>query len=169
MISTAIKRGLATPEQVRTAVETMAALNADAAAAMVEARASAATDVTGFGLLGHLRAMLEASGMAAWVDAAVVPLLPGTVALARRDVVAGGTKRNLAWLNETTDWGALTPPERLVLADAQTSGGMLIATLDPDGLRSALEGRGVLAVEVGAVEPGPHGRVTVRGRLPDTG
>jgi selenide, water dikinase len=165
MISTAIKREVATAEQARTAVETMASLNAEAAAAMLETGASAATDVTGFGLLGHLRKMLEASGVAARVDASAVPLLPGALDLARRDVVAGGTKRNLVWLNETTDWGELTPPERMVLADAQTSGGLLIATFHSDALRAALEGRGVLAVEIGVVEAGASGGVTVEGRV----
>jgi selenide, water dikinase len=169
MISTAIKREVATPEQTRVAVETMASLNADAATAMVEAGASAATDVTGFGLLGHLRTMLAASGVAARVNASAVPLLPGALDLARRDVVAGGTKRNLAWLNETTDWGDLTPPERLVLADAQTSGGLLIASRDARALRTALEARRVLAVEIGVVEAGTPGAVTVEGRVGEAG
>jgi selenide,water dikinase len=165
MISTAIKREVATSEQARAAVETMSSLNADAAAAMVEAGAAAATDVTGFGLLGHLRKMLEGSGVGARVAASAVPLLPGALDLARRDVVAGGTKRNLAWLNETTDWGELTPPERLVLADAQTSGGLLIATLHTEALRTALQGRGVLAAEIGVVEAGTPGAVTIEGRV----
>jgi selenide, water dikinase len=165
MISTAIKREVATSQQVNVVIETMASLNAEAASALVDAGAAAATDVTGFGLLGHLRKMLEASGVAGRVDASAVPLLPGTLDLARRDVVAGGTKRNLAWLNETTDWGELTPPERLVLADAQTSGGLLIATRQADSLRTALQRRGVLAVEVGVVEAGMPGAVTVDGRV----
>jgi selenide,water dikinase len=170
MISTAIKREVATEAQTRIAVETMASLNAGAAAAMVEAGASAATDVTGFGLLGHLRKMLEASGVAARIDAAAVPLLPGVLELARRDVVAGGTKRNLAWLNQTTDWGELTPPERLVLADAQTSGGMLIATRHADALLTSLESRRIAVAEIGSIEPGTPGSVRVAGRIaPDTG
>jgi selenide,water dikinase len=170
MISTAIKREVATEAQTRSAVETMASLNAGAGAAMVEAGASAATDVTGFGLLGHLRKMLEASGVAARIDAAAVPLLPGVLELARRDVVAGGTKRNLAWLNQTTDWGELTPPERLVLADAQTSGGMLIATRHADALLTSLESRGIAVAEIGSVEPGTPGSVRVAGRIaPDAG
>jgi selenide, water dikinase len=170
MISTAIKREVATEAQTRIAVETMASLNAGAAAAMVEAGASAATDVTGFGLLGHLRKMLEASGVAAQIDAAAVPLLPGVLELARRDVVAGGTKRNLAWLNQTTDWGELTPPERLVLADAQTSGGMLIATHHADALLASLESRRIAVAEIGSVEPGTPGSVRVAGRIaPDAG
>ena len=165
MISTAIKRQAASDEQRRAAVETMASLNAGASEAMTEVAASAATDVTGFGLLGHLRKMLEASGVAASVDAAAVPLLPGVLELARRDVVAGGTKRNLAWLNATTDWGDLTEPERLVLADAQTSGGMLIATREPDALVVALDARGVGHAEVGSITEGTPGRVRVAGRV----
>jgi len=165
MISTAIKRGVSSDRQTEAAIATMTSLNADASAAMVEAGAAAATDVTGFGLLGHLRRMLEASGVAAWVDAASVPLLPGTLDLAERDVVASGTKRNLSWLNETTDWGQLTDPERLVLADAQTSGGLLIATRHPEALATALGDRGVAAAEIGGVEAGEPGRIRVEGRV----
>jgi selenide,water dikinase len=143
----------------------MIVLNAAPAAAMRAAgAAAAATDVTGFGLLGHLRRMLEASGCAAQVDAPRVPLLPGVLDLARRDVVAGGTKRNHAWLNETTDWGELTPPERIVLADAQTSGGLLIATAEPR-LRAELERHGVGFAEIGSVVEGRPGTITVVGRL----
>jgi selenide,water dikinase len=165
LITTAIKRGVATEEQARVAVETMIALNAAPAAAMRAAGAAAATDVTGFGLLGHLRRMLEASGCGGRVDAANVPLLPGVLDLARGDVVAGGSKRNHAWLNETTDWGELTPPEQLVLADAQTSGGLLIATAEPARLRAELERHEVSFAQIGSVIEGRPGTITVAGRL----
>ena len=165
LITTAIKRGEATEEQARVAIEIMTVLNAASSAAMRVAGAAAATDVTGFGLLGHLRRMLEASGYGGQIDAASVPLLPGVLDLARRDVVAGGTKRNHAWLNETTDWGELTPPERLVLADAQTSGGLLIATADPARLRAELGRHGVGFAEIGSVVEGRPGTITVVGRL----
>src|SRR5204863_501562 len=82
----------------RIAANTMTALNADASTAMVSAGVGAGTDITGFGLLGHLRKMLDASGCAAIVNAGSVPLLPTVLDLARRDIVAGGTKRNHAWL-----------------------------------------------------------------------
>ena len=167
MIATAIKRGVATGEQARAAVETMTSLNADAGVAMVEAGVEAATDVTGFGLLGHLRKMLEASGAAARVDAAAVPLLPGVLDLAGRDIVAGGTERNHAWLRETTEWGECTLPEQLVLADAQTSGGLLIAARRPDELTAALDAHGVWNAAIGEVAKGPPGRIEVRGRLPE--
>jgi selenide,water dikinase len=167
LIATAIKRGSATPEQAEAAVRTMTTLNAAAAGAMVEAGAAAATDVTGFGLLGHLRKMLEASGVAARVEATLVPLLPGALDLARQGVVSGGTRRNHSWLEPTTDWGSLTQPEQMVLADAQTSGGMLIATRHADALRTALEARGAGFAEIGEVVAGESGRITVDGRLPD--
>ncbi len=125
----------------------------------------AATDVTGFGLLGHLHRMLVASGTAATVDAGALPLLPGVLDLARADVVPGGTKRNHAYVSPHTDWGDLSTPEQHVVADAQTSGGLLIATPDPDRLASELERRRVPVAEVGEVEAGPPGRVRVLGHL----
>jgi selenide,water dikinase len=165
LIATALKRDVLGSGQLEAAVATMATLNAAAASAMTATQAGAGTDVTGFGLLGHLRRMLEASGVAAEVDATAVPLLPGVLDLASRDVVPGGTKRNHAWLRSTTDWGELTVPEQLVLADAQTSGGLLIATHQVDALRAALEFRGVANAEVGRIVEGPSGRIAVAGRL----
>ena len=131
---------MATDEQARAAVTTMTELNAAASSAAVDAGVTAGTDVTGFGLLGHLRKLLEASGCAAEIDAGSVPLLPGVLDLARRDVVAGGTKRNHAWIAPVTDLGDLTTPEQHVLADAQTSGGLLLATDRPGVLRANLRG-----------------------------
>ncbi|MEX1046873.1 MAG: selenide, water dikinase SelD [Actinomycetota bacterium] len=165
MISTAIKRQKATEEQVRLAVETMTTLNAPASEAMVDAGADAATDVTGFGLLGHLHEMLRASGLEAEVDAAAPELLPGVLDLAQRDVVAGGTKRNHAFLRAAVDWGDLTEPEQLILADAQTSGGLLIAARDGDALAAALEAKGILHREIGVTRKGTPGSISVRGRI----
>ena len=167
MISTAVKRGVATDEQLAVAVDVMTTLNDTAAAAMLEAGVGAATDVTGFGLLGHLHRMLIASGVAADLDAAAIPLLPGVLDLARSDVVAGGTKRNHAYVAPHTDFGDLTHPEQLVLADAQTSGGLLIVATDGDRLAQALAGRGVRAVRLGRTVAGEPGLIRVRGRLPD--
>jgi selenide,water dikinase len=165
LITTAIKRGKASASQAEAAVRTMTTLNAAAASAAVAAGARTATDVTGFGLLGHLRTLLEASGLAARVDASAVPLLEGVLDLARAGVVAGGTRRNHAWLNPTTDWGELTEPEQLVLADAQTSGGLLIAVDEPGSLLDELRGRGVPVAEVGALTEGEPGRIRVSGRV----
>ena len=167
IITTAVKRGEATPEQLEAAVDTMTALNAPAAAAMLEAGASAATDVTGFGLLGHLHIALRASGASAALDAGAVPLLPGTMDLAGRGVIPSGTRSNLSFVAGHVDWGALPEAERLVLADAQTSGGLLIAVPEEraGALAAALDRREVPAHRIGVVEDGPAGRVRVRGRL----
>jgi selenide,water dikinase len=165
IVSTAVKRGIADPALVDRAVNLMTTLNEDAALAMTAAGARAATDVTGFGLLGHLHRMLLASGAAARLDAGAVPLLEGALDLARADVVPGGSKRNHAYVAPHTDWGELTAPEQLVLSDAQTSGGLLIAADDGEALARELASRALPFAEVGAVEEGPAGRVRVDGRL----
>jgi selenide,water dikinase len=165
IITTAIKRQVATELQVKAAVEVMTTLNADASAAMVEGDARAATDVTGFGFLGHLQRMLVASGVAGSVFAGAVPVLPEVLHLAAADVVPSGTRRNHAYLQPFVDWGELTEPEQLILADAQTSGGLLIVAADPEDMRLRLVARGVQAVEVGLTEQGEPGHITVEGRL----
>jgi selenide,water dikinase len=167
IISTAVKRGQATPEQLALAVATMTFLNAAASEAMLEAEASAATDVTGFGLPGHLHIALRGSGASARLDASIIPLLPGVLDLAERGVVPGGTRSNHAFVEPHTDWGDLSTTEQLVVADAQTSGGLLIAVPHARAgrLRDALEGRGVPASEIGVVEAGRPGRISLTGRL----
>lgn len=163
MISTAIKRGEASDVQIAAAIGTMTQLNREASVAMVAAGTKAATDVTGFGLLGHLREMLVASRVSATVDAAGPALLPGVLDLARRDVVAGGTLRNHAHVDPHTDWGELAEAEQLVLADAQTSGGLLIA--GGEALEEALTTGNVAWAEVGRIEDGPVGSIRVTGRV----
>jgi selenide, water dikinase len=165
ILSTAIKQERASEDQVAQVVEVMVRLNADAAAAMVEARAEAATDVTGFGLLGHLRTMLAASGVSATVQADAVPVLPGVLELAREGVVPGGTKRNHQFLGEFVTWGDLDRAEQLVLADAQTSGGLLIVALDEGSLADALHRHGIAVHRIGQTVPGLPGRIRVEGRL----
>jgi selenide,water dikinase len=167
IITTAIKRGEATPEQVSLAVSTMTTLNAGASEAMLETGASAATDITGFGFLGHLHIALLASGVAATVDAGAPTLLPGTLELAGRGVVPSGTRSNHEFVVPHTGWGQLTPAEQLVLADAQTSGGLLIAIEDlrAPALSAALERRGIAADEVGVVMVGEPGRLEIQGRV----
>ena len=165
MITTAAKRGIATADQLDGAVATMTTLNATASRVAVAAGVRAGTDVTGFGLLGHLRTMLEASGCAATIEAAAVPVLDGVLDLAQRDVVAGGTKRYHAWLGSTTDWAATTMPEQLVLADAQTSGGLLLAAHDPTALVDALRAVAVDAWRIGSVVAGPAGHIEIAGRV----
>jgi selenide, water dikinase len=126
IISTAIKREVC-PEPVRVAaVESMARLNRDAAHAMLRAGASAATDVTGFGLLGHLAEVLAASRVGAGIDADAVPVLEGAWALLDEGSYPGGSERNLAAVENLVDGDADVRTLRM-LADAQTSGGLLIA------------------------------------------
>lgn len=165
MISTAVKRGVATDEMLTTAIELMTTPNRAASEAVNEVGADAATDVTGFGLLGHLHRMLLASGVAAEIDASAVPLIDGALDLARSGVVPGGTQRNHAYAAPHVDWGDLTEPEQLLLADAQTSGGLLVATREADALIAALDARGVDARTIGSVIVGIPGRVRVSDRV----
>ncbi|MFV2177941.1 selenide, water dikinase SelD [Actinomadura sp. LOL_016] len=120
-------RHKATGETFPQAVGVMAALNRDASAAALDAGARCATDVTGFGLLGHLYKLARASGVTAVVDAAAVPYLDGARAAVRDGFVSGGTRRNLDWVAPHTDFGTAAEETRLLLADAQTSGGLLVA------------------------------------------
>jgi selenide,water dikinase len=109
------------------AVASMTALNAEASRAAVAAGIRAGTDVTGFGLLGHLYKMARASGVTAVVDAAAVPYLAGARQALADGWVSGGTRRNLDWVRPHTDLSAVSEDEALLLADAQTSGGLLLA------------------------------------------
>ena len=166
VISTAVKRKAGSAELLAEAVRLMTTLNAgarDAALALGDS-VHAATDVTGFGLLGHLREMLAGSGLAADVQAAAVPVIDGVRELVAAGMVAGGTLRNHAFVSDTVDWGALAVEEQLLLADAQTSGGLLLA-VDPDAaddLVRELESRGTpAAAVVGHTRAGAPGTVTV--------
>ncbi|MEU6577168.1 selenide, water dikinase SelD [Streptomyces sp. NPDC046805] len=109
------------------AVETMVALNRDASRAALAAGAVCATDVTGFGLLGHLYKLARASDVTAVIDSAAVPFLDGAWEAARTGHISGGTRRNLEWVTPYTDFGDTDELTRLLLADAQTSGGLLVA------------------------------------------
>jgi selenide,water dikinase len=134
--ATAIKRGRASPELRSAALEVMTELNRGAAAAAHGAGASAVTDVTGFGLLGHLHDLALASGVAAKVSAAAVPALPEVLDLLTADEppIAGGTRRNRDLVETAVDWAAHLPePQRWLLCDAMTSGGLLVAAPDDSG------------------------------------
>jgi len=155
VISTALKHDAAPPEALDAAVASMRTLNRAAADAASRFGAHAMTDVTGYGLLGHLREMMQASGCSATVFADQVPVFPGVRDLIAADEVPGGTERNLDALDGQVEWAAELPiAERLLLADAQTSGGLLIAIPPEDehALREALAGAGVTtAATVGRV------------------
>jgi selenide,water dikinase len=127
-ITTAGKAQTVTPDVLAGAVTMMSILNRDAAHAMLATGVSAATDVTGFGLLGHLKAMTASSGVGARVRRSSLPVLPGAVDLIEAGAVPGGTYRNIDSLGDTVSWDpSLTQADRLLLADPQTSGGLLIA------------------------------------------
>ena len=164
IVATAIKAGVVGEEVVEAATRSMAALNKGAAEVMREMGVRAATDVTGFGLLGHLRQMLRASGVAARLEAAAVPFLPGVTKLAETARFPGGTMRNLADVKEDVSFPAnLSEILRALLADAQTSGGLLMS-VPPDivpELLDRLAGRSPVAAVIGEVDEGPPGRIRV--------
>jgi len=125
----------ATGTPIPHAIEAMTTLNDVASRAALDASATCATDVTGFGLLGHLLKLARASGVTAEVDASAVPLLEGARAAAEAGHVSGGTRRNLDWVAPHTSFGPdVDDVTRLLLADAQTSGGLLVAG-DVPGVR----------------------------------
>jgi selenide,water dikinase len=161
IIATAIKEDRADQATIDAAVLSMATLNRGAAEVIGEVGLQAATDVTGFGLLGHLRQLLKASGVSARLESEAVPLLPGALELALNSRFPGGSKRNLAdVLADIRFPEGMPEARRLLLADAQTSGGLLIAAPEsalPQLLRQ-LDGKAPFAAVIGTIEEGPAGR-----------
>jgi selenide,water dikinase len=164
VIATAVKRGSPDPAHVAAAVASMTTLNAAASAAALAAGVTAATDVTGFGLLGHLHRLLRASGAAASVVAGQVPLLPGAADLAAAGFVPGGTRNNRAYLAAAVRVDPAVPAvTATLLHDAQTSGGLLLAAPGErlGALLAGLAAAGVAAAEIGQIVPGPPGSIAV--------
>lgn len=165
IIATAIKRGLETEDTARDVIESMATLNRLACKAMVEVGVHAATDVTGFGILGHLHEMAEASGCAATLRAADVPVFDRVAQYAADGVVPGRTADVIAWAAEFATYadGLDVLVWQRVLCDPQTSGGLLMAVPAEklDELVSALQARGQLAAVVGEMVAGETGAVSV--------
>ncbi len=166
ILTTALKRDLLDAAALSEAVRSMTTLNAGAARAMLAVGVHAATDVTGFGLLGHLHNMLRASEVGAEVTAAAVPVLPGAREMVAQGSVPGGTKRNLESLQDSVSYATtVTDVDRTLLADAQTSGGLLLAVAFDrvDRLRQALERESTPAAAViGRVTAGRAGSIQVR-------
>ena len=149
ILTTALKRDEIGEDGLAEAVRVMTALNDKAAAVALAHGATAATDVTGFGMLGHLSNILRSSGVGALLDADSVPILAGARELAERGVVPGGTKRNREAVEVT--WAAdVEEPDRWLLADAQTSGGLLFAVPADQAraARAALEAAGTPAARI---------------------
>jgi selenide,water dikinase len=164
ILTTALKRGKL-PDDLRDfIVAVMSELNAKGAEAGAEVGVRACTDVTGFGLLGHLRGMLAGSGVAARLRFTSLPIIRGVLDFAREGIVPGGTRKNLAHFGKTTRFdGTWSEAEQLAVADAQTSGGLLLA-VDPakaDAMADALAARGLEhAARIGEVVEGPPGHIT---------
>jgi selenide,water dikinase len=156
-VATALKKGFAPEETVRAAVEVMSELNAAAAAAARIVDAHAVTDVTGFGLLGHLHGLAAASGVAAEVDAEAVPTIAGALELLSDEgALAGGTRRNREHAETYTSFASdVSEARRWLVCDAMTSGGLLIAA----SIDRASELPGVM---IGRLLEGPAGEIAVR-------
>ena len=165
IITTALKHGVLDEGDTAQAVRSMTTLNAGAARVAVAQGLRTATDVTGFGLLGHLRNVLLSSGLSATLEFAALPLLDRALELAGRGLVPAGTKRNLSAAQDVTWDASFTEPERWLCVDAQTSGGLLLAVPKAQ-LAKVLEGlrlEGTLcAAVIGRVTEGRPGAITMR-------
>lgn len=166
VITTGIKQEQTSPAAAQEAIRVMATLNRAAAQAMIETGVSAATDITGFGLLGHLYEMTRAAGVRARVRLRDVPILEDAWDLVRRGAIPGGTQRNQAALEGVVTWEGIDEDAQVLLCDAQTSGGLLIAV--PEGrlerLFRALRAGGVPVVaDVGEITGPGRGEIAVAG------
>jgi selenide,water dikinase len=160
LLATAAKLGKLPDDALSALHASMASLNASASRAAVTVGIRCATDVTGFGLLGHASHIARASDVMLWIDGARLPELPAARDLWTSGTRTGGAERNEAYLAELVDWSAASPADRALALDPQTSGGLLVA-VPPAALTeylSAVPG----SVEIGAVEaPGRH-RIVLR-------
>ncbi len=163
VIATALKREAAPSEVVEAAIASMLRLNAAASRAALAGGATGATDVTGFGLLGHLGKMAEVSGVDAVIDTAAVPMLTGARELAAAGYVPGGTHRNLEWVRDRLVVDTLDEVTLVLLADAQTSGGLVfgIAPSEVDATVSQLRAEGDESAVIGEARAG-LGRLVLR-------
>lgn len=165
IITTAIKGGLASPQEIAEAVSVMAALNKDAAEAMQEVGVSGCTDITGFGLLGHASEMARASNVTMTIFLTRVPVLRPARGYVNMGIVPAGTRTNLKYVQQFVDFApGLTESDQLILADAITSGGLLISVPEDrvDRLLENLHARGVKdAAVIGEVGRIGSGRIAV--------
>jgi len=166
ILSSAIKKDAAGPELIEKITTLMATLNRDAALAMKEVSPHACTDITGFGLLGHLHEMTLASGVGAEIYLDQVPVMEEVWELATKGHIPGGTLANFKFLADAVEWDpAMAEKEQLVLCDAQTSGGLLIAVEPGEGDRliALLKQRGTPAAHrIGRIIEDPSAKINVR-------
>ncbi len=156
VITTAIKADVAPAEVAEAAIASMTRINDVASRVAVEAGATGCTDVTGFGLLGHLGRMAVESQVRVTVEFDAVPFLPGAADLAAEGMVPGGSRRNLAWGAELLDPGSHDERSQLLIADAQTSGGLVFG-VDPgetESVLGALADSGHTAARIGSISEG---------------
>jgi selenide,water dikinase len=165
IVTTAAKQDADARGAIDEAIALMATLNRGAAEAMQEVGVHAATDVTGFGLLGHLRNMTKASGRAATIRLPAVPMIEAARSYAAAGIVPGGTHANLRFLRESVTFDAgVGEVGEILLCDAQTSGGLLIAVAREkvDALLAALAAKGTpCAAVIGEIDDGPPGTARV--------
>lgn len=164
ILNTALKAGLETEESLGEVIESMARLNRFASEAMVEVGVSAGTDVTGFGLVGHVREMALGSGVAVELERSAVPVFDKALDYSRERTRPGRTADVIADVAPYVDWGDTDDGWQGVLCDPQTSGGLLMAIPEPrvDALLRALHERGENGVVVGRVVAGEAGHIAVR-------
>lgn len=165
IISTAIKRGSAPDAVIETAVASMIKLNGPALDLARGFDMGALTDVTGFGLLGHLHEMAAQSRLKAIVEWEAIPLLPEALRLAQEGCVPGGSQRNLEHVSASTRWpDALTEAQKILLCDAQTSGGLLVSVAPRDAAKlvESLRAGGHAAADIGELVAGKAGAIEVR-------
>jgi selenium donor protein len=165
VIVNALKKGDAPEEGAAAAIASMRRTNRRAKELGVTAEVHAATDVTGFGLLGHLKNLCDASRVTAELTLASIPFLPTARALAEAGRIPGGSRKNLTWLEPFLDADGVPDVDRLLLADAQTSGRLLLAAPSEDAasaLARALSNEGHAAAVIGRLVPGGTRAIVVR-------
>jgi selenide,water dikinase len=164
ILASALKRGIVTEDDIMPAIETAATLNRAAAEAMMEVGVNACTDITGFGLLGHLKEMIAVNGLKATIEAEKIPLWEQAIEIAIKGIIPGGARDNQTFLGDSVVFKTKTayPPE--MLFDPQTSGGLLISVPEAklQALLAALETRGVgTRAVIGTIDEGVPGIIEV--------
>jgi len=166
ILTTAIKRGMVDGQTVKEAIRIMSTLNRKAADIMSEFKVNACTDITGFGLLGHLKEMVKASGVRAEIYAEKVPVIKHVKDLITANVIPGGTLNNLDFVSDCVEWPQeISRTMKIILCDAQTSGGLLISIPSNAGteLEKALRANGIAdAGIVGRIISSGDGKIVVR-------
>jgi selenide,water dikinase len=163
IITTGIKQEKTSTAAIDEVIAVMERLNRDASEAMVEVGVHAATDVTGFGLLGHLHEMTSGSRVTARISFARVPVLEEARSLVRHGAIAGGTSRNYEYLRARVSFNRLDEFDEIILCDAQTSGGLLMAVAADrlDALTAALRQRTIEPAHIGEITGGSDGRIEI--------